>query len=110
TSIRLQRVELHRGSSRDREAGAQLGNSDRNRRGAAARRYGDSVGHVRAGLVRSDSDWWIDLKNRGWRQAAGSWELTHKGATMNTSAPTLIHLDGVTNVFFTDEVETHALA
>ena len=29
---------------------------------------------------------------------------------MNTSAPTLIHLDGVTKVFFTDEVETHALA
>ncbi len=29
---------------------------------------------------------------------------------MNTSAPSLIHLDGVTKVFFTDEVETHALA
>src|SRR5579872_109603 len=29
---------------------------------------------------------------------------------MNASAPTLIHLDGVTKVFFTDEVETHALA
>src|SRR5574342_39889 len=29
---------------------------------------------------------------------------------MNTSAPTLIHVDGVTKVFFTDEVETHALA
>jgi putative ABC transport system ATP-binding protein len=29
---------------------------------------------------------------------------------MNTSAPPLIHLDGVTKVFFTDEVETHALA
>src|ERR671911_33109 len=29
---------------------------------------------------------------------------------MNTSAQTLIHLDGVTKVFFTDEVETHALA
>ena len=29
---------------------------------------------------------------------------------MNTPAPTLIHLDGVTKVFFTDEVETHALA
>jgi putative ABC transport system ATP-binding protein len=29
---------------------------------------------------------------------------------MNTAAPTLIHLDGVTKVFFTDEVETHALA
>jgi putative ABC transport system ATP-binding protein len=28
----------------------------------------------------------------------------------NTPAPTLIHLDGVTKVFFTDEVETHALA
>ena len=28
----------------------------------------------------------------------------------DTSAPTLIHLDGVTKVFFTDEVETHALA
>src|SRR5947208_6406456 len=28
----------------------------------------------------------------------------------NSSAPTLIHLDGVTKVFFTDEVETHALA
>jgi putative ABC transport system ATP-binding protein len=34
----------------------------------------------------------------------------YKGATMNTAAPTLIHLDGVTKVFFTDEVETHALA
>jgi len=34
----------------------------------------------------------------------------NKGATMNTAAPTLIHLDGVTKVFFTDEVETHALA
>src|SRR5687767_2453126 len=29
---------------------------------------------------------------------------------MNTPAPTLIHLDGVAKVFFTDEVETHALA
>ena len=29
---------------------------------------------------------------------------------MNTSPQTLIHLDGVTKVFFTDEVETHALA
>ena len=29
---------------------------------------------------------------------------------MNTAAHTLIHLDGVTKVFFTDEVETHALA
>jgi putative ABC transport system ATP-binding protein len=29
---------------------------------------------------------------------------------MNTSAQNLIHLDGVTKVFFTDEVETHALA
>ena len=29
---------------------------------------------------------------------------------MTTSAQTLIHLDGVTKVFFTDEVETHALA
>jgi len=29
---------------------------------------------------------------------------------MNTSAQMLIHLDGVTKVFFTDEVETHALA
>ena len=29
---------------------------------------------------------------------------------MNTPAQTLIHLDGVTKVFFTDEVETHALA
>jgi putative ABC transport system ATP-binding protein len=29
---------------------------------------------------------------------------------MNTPAPNLIHLDGVTKVFFTDEVETHALA
>jgi putative ABC transport system ATP-binding protein len=29
---------------------------------------------------------------------------------MNNAAPTLIHLDGVTKVFFTDEVETHALA
>src|SRR5215467_2296918 len=29
---------------------------------------------------------------------------------MNTSAPTLIHLDGLTKVFYTDEVETHALA
>ena len=27
---------------------------------------------------------------------------------MNTSAQTLIHLDGVTKVFFTDEVETLA--
>jgi putative ABC transport system ATP-binding protein len=31
-------------------------------------------------------------------------------STPNTSAPPLIHLDGVTKVFFTDEVETHALA
>ncbi len=29
---------------------------------------------------------------------------------MNTSAQPLIHLDGFTKVFFTDEVETHALA
>jgi len=29
---------------------------------------------------------------------------------MNTSADNLIHLDGVTKVFYTDEVETHALA
>ncbi len=29
---------------------------------------------------------------------------------MTNSAQTLIHLDGVTKVFFTDEVETHALA
>ena len=29
---------------------------------------------------------------------------------MNTSAQPLIHLDGVTKVFFTDKVETHALA
>ena len=29
---------------------------------------------------------------------------------MNTAAQSLIHLDGVTKVFFTDEVETHALA
>src|SRR5215470_16799513 len=29
---------------------------------------------------------------------------------MNASAQPLIHLDGVTKVFFTDEVETHALA
>ena len=29
---------------------------------------------------------------------------------MNTSAQPLIHLDGVTKVFFTDEVETHALS
>src|SRR6188768_4300486 len=29
---------------------------------------------------------------------------------MSNSAQSLIHLDGVTKVFFTDEVETHALA
>ena len=29
---------------------------------------------------------------------------------MNSSAPPLIHLEAVTKVFFTDEVETHALA
>ena len=29
---------------------------------------------------------------------------------MTSSGQTLIHLDGVTKVFFTDEVETHALA
>src|SRR5918996_4634966 len=29
---------------------------------------------------------------------------------MNTAGQPLIHLDGVTKVFFTDEVETHALA
>ena len=29
---------------------------------------------------------------------------------MNTSAQPLIHLQGVTKVFYTDEVETHALA
>jgi putative ABC transport system ATP-binding protein len=29
---------------------------------------------------------------------------------MNEALPTLIHLDGVTKVFMTDEVETHALA
>ena len=29
---------------------------------------------------------------------------------MNTPAPTLIHLDGVTKVFYTDDVETHALS
>ncbi len=29
---------------------------------------------------------------------------------MNSTAQTLIHLDGVTKVFFTDEIETHALA
>ncbi len=29
---------------------------------------------------------------------------------MNTAAPSLIHLDGVTKIFYTDEVETHALA
>src|SRR5678809_1071448 len=29
---------------------------------------------------------------------------------MNTSAQSLIHLDGVTKIFYTDEVETHALA
>src|SRR4026207_1343276 len=29
---------------------------------------------------------------------------------MTNSGQTLIHLDGVTKVFFTDEVETHALA
>jgi putative ABC transport system ATP-binding protein len=29
---------------------------------------------------------------------------------MNASAQTLIHLDGVSKVFFTDEVETHALS
>ena len=28
----------------------------------------------------------------------------------NGSGQTLIHLDGVTKVFFTDEVETHALS
>src|SRR5947208_14376921 len=28
----------------------------------------------------------------------------------NSSAPTLIHLDGVTKIFYADEVETHALA
>ena len=31
-------------------------------------------------------------------------------STSPNNAPTLIHLDGVTKVFFTDEVETHALA
>ena len=29
---------------------------------------------------------------------------------MSTAGQTLVHLDGVTKVFFTDEVETHALA
>ncbi len=29
---------------------------------------------------------------------------------MNTAAQSLIHLDGVTKIFYTDEVETHALA
>ncbi len=29
---------------------------------------------------------------------------------METSAQPLIHLDGVTKIFYTDEVETHALA
>jgi len=29
---------------------------------------------------------------------------------MNTTSDALIHLDGVTKVFLTDEVETHALA
>src|SRR6187549_1731901 len=36
--------------------------------------------------------------------------LKAKRSHMNTSAQSLIHLDGVTKVFFTDEVETHALA
>jgi putative ABC transport system ATP-binding protein len=36
---------------------------------------------------------------------------THRtGAAMQTAGQPLIHLDGVTKVFFTDEVETHALA
>jgi len=37
-------------------------------------------------------------------------ERLTKESLMNTSAQSLIHLDGVTKVFFTDEVETHALA
>ena len=37
-------------------------------------------------------------------------EQATQGVTMNTAAQSLIHLDGVTKVFFTDEVETHALA
>src|SRR6185503_7834827 len=33
-----------------------------------------------------------------------------RGENMSNSGQTRIHLDGVTKVFFTDEVETHALA
>jgi putative ABC transport system ATP-binding protein len=54
------------------------------------------------------------LEAGSWKLGAGSWKLEagsyYQGAMMNTAAQTLIHLDGVTKVFFTDEVETHALA
>src|SRR5439155_5198502 len=88
-----------RGSGRERrprtgEAGTLLGEHGGDPRRPAGRRPGDSVGYVGVGRLRSPS-----------------FELTHDpGDRMSANGRPLIQLEGVTKVFYTDEVETHALA
>ena len=106
----------------DARAGAarpQLGEHHRGHERARGGRPGGAVGHVRVG--RSSTAFGSGRFENSSRQscrgtgAFGSGyrtpETGFKGElSMNASAQPLIHLDGVKKVFYTDEVETHALA
>ena len=76
----------------DGEIRTQLGEHHRSGGRFEGRRPGDSVRHVGAGS-----------------ESANSTELTYWGRPTRWPKA-LIHLEGVTKVFVTDEVETHALA
>ena len=69
--------------------------------GLQGRRPGDSVGHVGVGRVRSRPAEVADV---------GSQKRHERDSHEHCERQPLIKLDGVTKVFYTDEVETHALA
>ncbi len=85
--------------------GPHVGEYSGNQEGLADGRYGDSLRHVRLGQLRSDA---VEVSGEHFGPVVRS--LIAKEHRMNSDAQSLIRLEGVTKVFYTDEVETHALA
>ncbi len=88
-----------RRGARPGEARRELGQHGRSTFGPEGRRSGDPVRHVGLRRIRPHQ---IEVARV---QAEGL-----RGEDMSNGLQPLIKLDGVTKVFFTDEVETHALA
>ncbi len=85
--------------------GPQLGQHDRDPRRARRRRSGRALGYVGVGSVPTNS---VAVRDWGLERSPGTFAV--KGVSMNASGQPLIKLDGIKKVFYTDEVETHALA